>query len=260
MAKKNRKADIHASSTSGERRAVGLIGSLIIVVVIVLVFGFFAIQTRTAAQWLESYLGDRLGVPVSIEKSSIAWPYDLVIEGLRTAEEYDGPGFSAVELRIRLTRRFQTSIELRRAMLVMRSTAEGEWQPAIFAALGPLQNIEELSAVTDSFEQKYVVRITDSSVKWEDEHERELASVTGIRFSMMPLQLSTRAIVHYHLYIRRADGGGGYMLRGVEQEWLAGEDNRYMELMRRENQPGLQDGEEEGRDDGATDLPEGDAL
>ncbi|MDA0322300.1 MAG: hypothetical protein O2923_06235 [Verrucomicrobia bacterium] len=260
MGKKNSETDTLGSSSSGARRVGGLLGTLIIVVLIVLVFGFLAIRTRTAAHWLESYLGDRLGVPVSIEKSSIAWPYDLVIEGLRTAEEYDGPDFSAVELRIRWTRRFQTSIELRRAMLVMRSTPEGEWLPAIFAALGPLQNIEEISAVTDSFEQKVVVSITDSSVKWEDEHERDLASATGIRFSMMPLQLPTRTIVHYHLYIRRADGGGGYMLRGVEREWLAGEDNTYMELMRRENQPGSQAAGAEGRDDGATDPPEGDAL
>lgn len=267
MSKKKREAESLGATAGSNHRFAGIFGTLIIVVLIVLVFGFFAIRTRTAKQWLESHFSERIGVPVSIERSSIDLPYDLVIDGLKSATGDEEPTFSVEQLRLGFTRRLGLRLELRKVELVMRRTEAGDWKPSSFSKLGPLQDIEEISAATDSFEKKYLLRVTDSNVLWEDEHRRKLASATGIRFSMMPVELPARALTHYSLYIRRADGGGGYMLRGVEREWLATEDNTYMELMRRENQPGSGEGDDPAngeRDSEPTGVPddpqEGDAL
>lgn len=223
---------------TGRRGLRSAVFTILILVALLLAFGFFAVRTDYGQQSIERALTKRLGIPITIGSARIVWPYDLVLSGVSTETETEtgDPGFKADELRINWSWPRQMHIELRGPVAILQQTETGDWVPSVFAALGPLQDIAGISAVTDTFERDWSVDVTDGAIRWNDIHQTELASVGGIRFSMTPVQLPSRVLTHYYLYVRHAYGSGGYRLSGLEREWMATEDNTYIEIMSRENQ------------------------
>lgn len=215
-------------------RTRGLLGTLVALTVILLVFVFFAARTDFARRKVVEMLSARLGMPVTVARTSIVFPYDLSIEKLKTEPVEEHPGLTVDEVRIGVSRHLRWKVRVNGAAVQVQQGLAGAWSPAVFESLGRMNDVDEISAMTDGFEKSVLLEVRSSSIQWLDAQRVELASASGIRFEMVPVRLPGRNLMYYRLFIRHAYGGRGLRTSGMEREWMSPDDNAYIEIARRE--------------------------
>jgi hypothetical protein len=89
------------------------------------------------------------------------------------------------------------------------------------------------------------LRLLDSSIAWLDVDGREVASVRGVEFRMLPVRIEERRLHYFSLDIYQAVGialAGG---RDMRWEWLTTQELEYIELSSASQHPPDVYGEED---------------
>ena len=224
------------SSADGTR--TGCLGrSCVIILLVVLILGmtgFFVVRSDGARALIEDRLSKRLGQDVAIDKTSIGWPYVLVIRGLQSETgRADGASFAAREVRIGLGIRRRWHINVHRPAITLTQSDEGVWQPRALARLGDLHggHISDVSELTRRLRRTTVLDVRDGSARWLDAGGRVLARVSGVDFRVQPVALPGRRVHYYSLsaYTMLA-GANSDRVHDVHREWLATSDDPYVVL------------------------------
>ncbi len=221
------------------RRGARLSGFLLLlgfVAVVVLVTGWFLARTQGARKLLAEQLSDRMGMPVTIGKSRIGWPYELVLRDVATADfaAAGTPGFAVGEVRI-ARRLFSWQLTLRHATLRVKQDEAGVWTPLVAARIADLRQASAMDVVrlTGPVRLRLRLRVSDGSLDWLDADGRVEASLRGVRFRMEPVKLpEQRDMTYYSLGFYAASGGAFGNARDLAWAWLTSDDLAYVELAR----------------------------
>ena len=209
------------------------LGITLVLLLIFLVFGFFAARTDGGRQFVEEQLKKRTGCEFSITKSRITWPYDLVLEGVSAHEPDDSHAVLEIsEAQIGLRLGTPWCLRLKGLNMVLEEGADGQWAPEIASELGPLESIEEVAKIEDLFQgdMKMEIEIENGRIEWLNQHGTRKAYAGNVSFFARPLQLPDRAFHYCRLMARKVLRSNGAELQHVEREWLSSEKQPYVEI------------------------------
>jgi hypothetical protein len=202
---------------------------------ILLIAGWFAARSEGGRELIESQLAKRLGMPVAIERTRIGWPYELVLENLRTPgfEAAGSAGFSAAEVRIGLGIR-RWKLRLRQVIVRVMDEGDGQWAPGCLGRLGDLRDMRarDIVRATDGIRDRVSIRLTDSALGWLDAEGNEVASARDVNFRMLPVRIEKRRLHYFALDVYRATGVALGATRDMHWEWLTTQELEYIELSR----------------------------
>jgi hypothetical protein len=207
--------------------------TVLVLVVIVLGAVFFAVRTDGGRAFVEDRLANRLGMPLSIGRARIGWPYRLVLEQVETegfGEE--APGFRVQDVRLGLGWRLHPRLTVRRAVVQMVRSRDDRWTPEALTRLGeaPFRTLRDLSRAVDVLGRHTELHVTESGVRWLDATGYEMASANGLSYHLQSARVPGRRARHHALTVYHAVAPGGQRVHDVEREWLATEERPYIEL------------------------------
>jgi hypothetical protein len=211
--------------------------TLLILFVIVYVSCWFAAGTDGMRSLVEKWLSDRVGMPVTVKKVRMSFPVGLVVKDLSSNDfKEDAAGLQVAELNLSPGVDTAWLVTLKQVRLVLVQDGEKSWMPRFFEKLGdlPTRNITEISRVTHGFRDRVAVSSEKVSIRWIDGAGGILAAVDDGAFRVEPVSLPVGEW-HYHslsIYRYEAPGLDGYSVRDMTREWIASDDNGYVELSR----------------------------
>jgi hypothetical protein len=227
------KADAAGSEKPAKKSGIGCLWRAVIGVVvlgvIVLVAGSILVRLDGVRSAITERMEVLLGEKLKVETIRVGWPWALVLENVSTVNYAVGqPGFTVREIRIRAGTRTPWHVTVRRCTLCLVKTGSN-WKPDMFGRLGelPSRNIGEVSKVTEPFRRNVSVSVSDSAVRWFDSSGKELASVSGMAFEVVPVDIPSRLMFYHAIAIHSVSGLGARPLQEMEREWLAADGIRY---------------------------------
>jgi hypothetical protein len=218
-------------------RRCGAVSRLLVVglilVVIVMIAGWFAVRSDGGRDLIETHLSKRLGAKVSVGRSRIGWPYVLVLEEVRTPgfEAAGTPGFSIEELRLgRRLRHWR--LQLRQAIARVQEGGNARWEPACLSRLADLRDAgaRDVVRLTEGVRDSMRIELTNCSLSWLDADGNETASVRNVDFSVLPVRIRKRRLHYFELDIYQGIGVALAPGRDVHREWLTTQEMEYIEL------------------------------
>ena len=219
----------------GMGRFARFVVTVLVLAAILLVTGFFAVRTDGGRSLVADRLGKLLGTAVTVEKTSIGWPYDLVLDKVVSVDySSDGPGLRAETVRIGCGRGWGLRVSAVRPELNLVHGSDGSWQPALFGRLGdlPVGDIAEISRITAGFRRRVTLYVRDGTIIWRDKDQKVLASAGGVSLGIAHVTLPGRRMHHYSLSVYNVLGAGGARIHDIERKWLADDATDYIELFR----------------------------
>lgn len=225
--------EANAAPAAPKRRGGGgrTLGILLAVAVILLVFGFCAARTDGFRSYVEERVQKQTGFKVSIEKTRIGWPYDLVLDHVQS-ERGDGGrvgSFAVREARLGVTPG-GWRVALAGGRLALGRTQAGEWEPNVLRGLEPTSPVQDLTALMADFSRRVWLVVKDGTIEWRDESGKKVAAAEGVDYTQTPLDAPGRRLYHFRLTARNVLRTNGWQIRGVEREWLATEGQPYIEI------------------------------
>ena len=221
--------------TPGERR-VGFFGSfvvpLIIVVIVLMIAGFFMVKTDGGKKVISDRLARYLRMDVELDATRIGWPYVLVMDGVSAKEEESAtPSVTAESVRLSLDFRFRVHVVIDGAELTLLQSDEGMWAPEVFARLGnvPGENITQLADTLDLFDTRVVVDVGGSDIRWVDADGDESSVVSGLDFNTSPIKIRKHDMRHFYLAVK-SGVANEKTFSGIEKEWIASSTKSYLPL------------------------------
>ena len=221
----NGKLTISSGEEDGAGRWKRFGVTALILAVVLLVAGLFVARTEGVRQLVEDRLVKWLGVDVTIARTRIGFPYDLVLENIESAG-FDGhrAGLRVREVRIGPGRPWRVVVD--GAELVLVLDGQGTWNPPVWSPFGnlPIRNVIELSRLTRDWRGRATMRSLNGHVKWLNATGRPMAAARGVDFSLARVSLPGRRMFHYRLSVRDMFCPCGDSVHDVVQrEWLSGE-------------------------------------
>lgn len=203
---------------------------------IALVTGWFAVKTNGGRAFIEEKLKKRLGMPLTVAKTRIGFPYVLVAEDV-VSPDYGAsgkPGIKAQEVRFALGIHPVWRVSVKKGSLILVRDGQGRWHPDVFSALGdlPKKTIAELSRATADWREDMKLKLREGAVDWIAEDGGTLASARGVSLDVCPVDIPGHTMYDYRLSVYSSVGADGEPAQDVEVEWLAGERHDYIEIGR----------------------------
>jgi hypothetical protein len=219
---------------------------------------FLACGTDGFRSYAEEYLGNRLGIPVSIKRIHATPALDIVLSGVMTEgiSRKGTAGYRVQEAVVRwsvlnkvLSRgEILSALELNDFGVSFAPGESGEWEPSALAKLGSWVadwgrfDLSKPAAATaqtapdekegtpgpnvqSEFLDRISLSIKNGDMSWWDADKRELASAAGVRFDITPLSLPNRKMTHYFLTLENAKVGDQKSVRNFTFEMLKMESN-----------------------------------
>jgi hypothetical protein len=209
-------------------------GTLLAIVVILLVFGFFAVRTETARRMIQARLAALTGMEVTVGKTRIGMPYTLVVENVegREAKVAGVPPVTVRELRIGFSPRRRLGVSVRDVLGCMKQDGDGNWWPAFLKPLGGVSfdDMAGVTALTESWRGRISLRVREGRFVWRDSMGADVATVEGLSFDVVPVNVPGRETYHYALSVSAVKSRDGNVFRDVRREWLATEQQAYIEV------------------------------
>ena len=204
----------------------------LIIIVIVLVTGFFAARTEGGAAFVQERLERHLGMDVTLERVRIGWPYALVMEHA-AATNAAGGRFEAREIRLVPSWHGRVGVVVRRPRLRLVRGADGAWEPAYFSRLADAAagDLTAFSRLADNLGPRMPLTVQDGDIAWTGDTVN--AAMRGVDYRRTPVKLPGRRMLYNALSIRALTGAAGDR-RDIELEWLASETVPYLEIESRE--------------------------
>ena len=215
----------------------GLLRRLFGVVVTILVIGmitfFFVARTEWARSTTEDRLSKKLGTDVTVGRTSIGWPYVLVIRDVASqkGDAEDRPWFEAEEVRIGLglNPRWRVSLE-RAAVRVAVGSRQDRPEPIRRLAELELTDLAAISRLTAGVRDRMTLKIENGRIEWLGEGDRLAGSARGVSFRLAPARMPGQTM-HYHaLNVYDYERAGGAKRRDYRREWLSTEHAGEVEL------------------------------
>lgn len=221
-----------------------LLGTLLVVLGIVLIAGFFAARTEGARELVEDRLSKLIGVPVSVARVRIGLPYVLILDGVQT-DGFGLPergGVKIQEMSVAPCLAPVWSVKVLRCEARITQQSDGLWSPSALAGVGRLQQgtLADIARATSAWRQRMRLALKDSLIRWDADGREALAA--GIDFNMRPASIpGRRGVTHFVLSVRQWSDLAGREGQDEHREWLAWESEPYVELARRSGDPGSAD-------------------
>jgi hypothetical protein len=247
---------VKISSEDGSRSGClgGCLLTTIVIVIAVLVTGVLVARTDGARSFVEKWLSERLGTEVTVERSRIGPPYTLMLDGVssRGYNAGDKPGFAADKVHLGLGLRPLLRVFVEGCRLTLRDEGDGVWHPAVFASLGALpdRSVPEISRVTAGFRKRVALDVEHAALTWLGPDGVPRHVIAGVDFSVAPAAIPGRDMYYHRLVVRGWRRTGGSKMPPTECEWLASEQQRYVELHRSEDFAPARGGSAPGADGG----------
>ena len=208
-----------------------IVGTLLVIVLILLVFSFFAARTDGFRSYLENEVQKRTGIRLLIGKTRIGWPYDLVMENVKLDSGAAGAGELTIqEASIGLAFDLSPRVMLRGCHLSLVEASAGEWQPEVVSALGPLQRIGQVADLVAGVGREFSLEVRESDVRWSSAGSNAVSEVRGLTLLILPKSLPRREVYCFYLTAQEVLRPGGSRIRAVEREWLSTTGKPYIEI------------------------------
>lgn len=220
-------------------RFVRFLVTVVVILLILLGTGAVLVRLEGGRTFVEDQLERVLAHELTIERARIGWPYELVVENLRSDGFGEGAaGFSAKEVRIGWGIRPRATVEVRHGTLRLVRDSEGRWAPDAFAGLGdlPVESISDISRLTAALRERYAVHVSDSDLEWDDAEGQLLAAAGGVTFDMTPVRIPGRRMSHYRLRVQHMLEPDHARRSEMVREWLASSGKDYVEIHREDEQ------------------------
>ncbi len=209
-----------AGPPAEERGSLGrFVGVLLLLVVLLLVTVFFAVRTRGGHAFVEERIERLVGLPLTIERMRIGWPYALVLEQVRSeALSGDRPVCEAQEVRVRLGWKTRWHVTVRRAAVRLSRNRDGVWEPAFFSRLGDLVagDPAAVSALAARFGGHVALDIVGGTVEWE-----QGGAAYDVTYRLTPVRIPGRRLDHHVLQVYSLVQPDGRRLHDLDAEWLS---------------------------------------
>lgn len=241
-----------SSSPTRRHRLRSFVVTSLVVIVVLLAFGFVAVRTDGGREVIRDWLSGQVGAELEIGKARIGWPYVLVLEEVTSRDKFsDGKPLLVIQrIKLGLGYRPHLRLSIRDCRLDVVRAEDGGWRPAAFGRLGelPLKNVAELTRMTTEVRRRMSLDISGGVIRWWDLETKPSLEVRGVAFRLASVRLPTRRMFHYHLSVDTVLGAGRDPVRDIEREWLASGELDYVEIGRSGGgTPGLPQGFWEGR-------------
>jgi hypothetical protein len=212
-------------------------------IVVLLVTGWFVARTNGARKYLEGSLSKRFGCEVSISSMYIGWPYELVMDEVRSAgfDAAGTEGFSVQEARFSRGWRYW-HLKLNELIVRIKADEKAGWKPSRMARIGDMKDAGMVDIVhaTADMRKNMMLRVSNSDISWLGTNGVETAYVRGADFRMLPVGVDGRQMYYYHLSINRSSGLAELDGRNIVREWLTTDTSEYIELPSRSGNPSVQ--------------------
>lgn len=222
---------------SGEEQGgSGGLGRLLVVMLVVLglllVTGWAVARTQGFTQLLQEKLGAELGMPLTLDRTHIGWPYDLVMTGFRSVATNEGVGrVSFDEVRVGLAGLRKVHVTVRGGRADMAIDAQGAWSPGWLHDLGILDDVRDMPAMMATLYAWISVRVEGVRLQRTPADGRVETVVEGLGFSSEPLDLPGHpGARYYQVKARQVTRRAGPALAGVDREWISTLTNPYVEI------------------------------
>jgi hypothetical protein len=242
MTRSDENGESGGSKSSRKRWSLRRIATgLLVLVVILLAAGLIVVRTSFFRKKLAAGIEKRTGLAATMEGTRIGWPYDLVIEGLKTVPVREGSqaGITVGQLRIEPGICGERRVTLDRVALTLVRNKDGAWEPVPFEGFGELRKLEQVAPLTEGIRREMRLNIVRGRILWLDPEGRKLASLQDFDFSMESVTTSNgRRIYFCSLTAGEMIQEDGPEKRNISADWVFSEDNRSIEIAR-EEQDGL---------------------
>ena len=217
-------------SKSNPLKAV--IGTLLIIAAILLVFGFFAARTEGFKNYLQDQIQKRTGQRFDIGDTRIGWPYDLVLQDVKYRDPHaDAKGtLTMKEVRVGISLDLTWRIGVTGADLTLVESTEGQWTPALLAALGPIKRMGEVSEITSDLQTQVLLDVEDSTIQWINRKGERTGTAKGLGFVMTLLHPPNRTLCYFRLTAREVVRANDGRIHDVDREWVCTVSKPYIEI------------------------------
>lgn len=207
--------------------------ALLIVFIVIVAVAALVLRTDTGKEMVRERLERACGQPLEVGGARIGWPCDLVIEDVETKDfaAQGAAGFKIQELRFSPQPDFKCKLSVIRCKLNLVRRKE-IWAPDCLSRIGDLYagGLTETAKATESFRKDMLLSVEDSSIRWCESDGKELASVTGVAFSLVPVSVKNRTLFYHDLKIYSMTAEDGSACRDMGREWFSTEKNPYIEV------------------------------
>ena len=253
--KKNRKYEVVTETPWRGHPIRRFIITVCILAAVFYVGAFLACGTDGFRSYTEEYLGNHLGIPVHVKHVNATPGLDLVLTGVMTEgiSRKGTPGYRVKEAVVRwslVNKIFSrgeivSAMELNDFNVSFAPGASGEWEPSALAKLGswvaewgrfdlkppvaaPSSAESEgkqesrpvAKKIRTDFWGRIKLSIDEGTMSWSDADQRELASASGLHFTITPLSVPNRKMTHYFLTVENASVGDRKGVRDFTFEML----------------------------------------
>lgn len=230
-AKRDRRRSIRVcrSAMTVEPRSTSWLTWWLLALLILAVFGIFAVRTEGVRQMLENRLQRRTGLDVAVGAARIGWPYELVLAAVvfeekdlsQNAAVANRPLLTLDELRLGWRGRRGMHVTARNGRVTLRTGPDGRPQPAQWA---PLADVEEAVPLTAWLEEVFGkgvrFRCEQVDIAWLDHDGGTIASAENVTLLSLPLHVPRRTWRFCELTVDRLYRVDGNWLAGLRHEWL----------------------------------------
>jgi len=232
------------------------ITTTVILGLIAYVAAFLAARTDGFRSYAQDFLGERLGVPVHIDKGWATPWLDVVLENVTSLRSNNEAAasfrVSRMDLRwslangFRPNKRILRALELKGCVISFAPGVAGGWELAALEPLAvrlaewggfdvkapPAETADTTTAepgaegkskerrLAPEFWDRVDVMIRDGRIVWWDRHGEEQAFAEGVEFESTPISVPGRDFQHFRLSIESARTASGRRLKDYDFELL----------------------------------------
>lgn len=205
------------------RRFFAALGAVLILAMITV---FFVARTEWARSVAQDRLSDLLGVTVTVGRTAIGWPYELVLSDVASqdASEAATPWLAAEEIRVALGLDPLWRLTINRPTVRVDRGADGRDRPEAVRRLDALQDLSDVAAISRAalpLRNRMALRIEGGRIDWLGAGGESASWARGVTFRMQPLLLPSRKMQYHFLCVYDYQPGRGPLQRDFSREWLA---------------------------------------
>ena len=236
--------------TGGGRSGGGFRRFLITVLVIAFIAWatlFISARTDGGHRFVVNQLKERLGVDIRVEQVRFAFPFTLVLDGVKSEHfEHRNEGLQVRQARLSLGVSPWWRLSLKEPELNLTYRRSEGWAPNAFAHLGelpgelPSKDLHEIAELTGGIHKTGKLHIIDGSLTWLNASGRELGAARNIEFRMAPAAIPRHRMTYYYLRMKycfsveQVANPRETRFKNVVCEWLSSSDVSYVEIRRSE--------------------------
>ena len=208
----------------------GFVAIIAVSMAVILTAATVVVRTVAGREWIARTLQKKTGLDLEIGGAHIGLPFDLVLEGVRARVVEGYGGFSAREIRLGMQLDGEMQLEVTGAELNAVKTADG-WLPARFERIAALDDVSDTAALFEDAPRRLHLEVRDSAIVRTTGDGEQIASVTGLSLSVVPIDVPGRTLRWYEFSARAVKRTGGAVGRNVRRLWISDRENPYLEVV-----------------------------